>query len=156
MAERSLSVEMCDLVRRAAAHPHGLGFVHQADLDSVAVILGVHPFVVAEARSLLETPEGRAVLIEEFREARAHLEEEQGSEPASRSRTPEPPPAAKSVRALIREASVHPLGLSFLVEAPFETVALTLRAHPFVVVQARAVLDRRAKRRRNPDPAPGN
>ena len=56
MVIRRLPAELADVVRRVAHYPHGLGFLHQAWIDSVAVTLGVHPFAVDATRALLETP----------------------------------------------------------------------------------------------------
>jgi hypothetical protein len=145
----SMSPELRELIRRVALFQHGLGFLHQADVDCIAVTLGVHPFVVVEARRRLETPEGRALLIGALRLARGGAA---GAAPAvprpPRERTI--PPQGTGIRALLRTADRHPLGLPFLMEAPFESVAVTFRVHPFVVLQARTLLARRESRRRKP------
>jgi hypothetical protein len=140
--------DLRDLIERVAAFEHGLGFLHRADLDCVAVTLGIHPFVVAEARRLLEIPGERARLIEEVRRARAALRALDPA-PVAPTRAQGSPPRP-NVRRLIRAARSHPLGLEFLQQAPFETVAVTLRVHPFLVLQARTLLDRRRSRGRNP------
>jgi hypothetical protein len=59
-----LPAELAGVVRRLAHYPHGLGFLHQAWIDSVAVTPGVHPFAVDATRALLETPRRREELIE--------------------------------------------------------------------------------------------
>jgi hypothetical protein len=56
MVIRRLPAELADVIRRAAHYPHGLGFLHLAWADSVAVTLGVHPFAVDATRAYLETP----------------------------------------------------------------------------------------------------
>ena len=73
MESSRLPSELRDLIDRIAAHPHGLGFLHHAYLDGVAVTLGTHPFVVEAARELLEIPAGRAMMIEEVKQARERL-----------------------------------------------------------------------------------
>ena len=70
MVIRRLPAELADVVRRAAHYPHGLGFLHQAWVDSVAVTLGVHPFAVDATRAYLDTPGGRAELIRPAKAAR--------------------------------------------------------------------------------------
>jgi hypothetical protein len=133
-----LPTELTDLIDRVAEHPHGLGFLHQAYLDSVAVTLGVHPFVVEAARAYLETPTGRATMITRVREARERASER----PRSRSSSAGVVTSAvetKSPEELIDEARKHPLGVEFLLHAPPETVAVTFHVHPFVVFRARVL-----------------
>jgi len=43
-----------ELVRAAAEHVYGLGFLSEGNLESVAVIFHVHPNLVLRARALLE------------------------------------------------------------------------------------------------------
>ncbi len=43
------------LVRRAAAHPLGTGFLVNGAIDAVAATFGVHAFVVDEARLRLDS-----------------------------------------------------------------------------------------------------
>ena len=173
--DTSISPDLRELIRRVARFQHGLGFLHQADVDCIAVTLGVHPFVVAEARRRLETPEGRALVIEALRLARADrsgatgdeeprtggspMREDRGTpwttekptRPLERPARPTgKPPRPLGLRGLLRAARRHSLGLPFLMEAPFESVAVTFRVHPFVVLQARTLLARRESRRRNP------
>ncbi|MBD3162301.1 MAG: hypothetical protein GF328_09360 [Candidatus Latescibacteria bacterium] len=147
MDRTQLPQELRALVERVARHPHGLGFLHQAYLESVAVTLGVHPLVVDAARAFLETPEGRALLIDEVRRAR--------SEPTS-SPDPVPSPApacterapAKGAQDLIDEVRARPNGIRFLLHAPPETIAVTYGVHPFVVFHAREIV-KRERRARN-------
>jgi hypothetical protein len=72
MVIRRLPAELADVIRRAAHYPHGLGFLHQAWADSVAVTLGVHLFAVDATRAYLETPQGRAELMEAVRREQGH------------------------------------------------------------------------------------
>lgn len=146
----SLTAEMRDLVARVASHPHGLGFLHLAPLDSVAVTLSVDPYVAAQARELLETPEGRELLIAEVRRAKT-----QGGEPPGPRLQPAPrvQEGTEDVADLIRRAREHPLGLRFLMRAPVESVAVTLHAHAFQVLAARDLLYETQKdRRRTEEP----
>jgi hypothetical protein len=148
-----MSPELRKLIARVATHPHGLGFLHQADLDTVAVTLRVHPFLVAEARGLLEDPEGRARLIEEVRAVRA-LGNVEAPEPSSADEVSDQEvPAPGTVRELVRAARRHPLGLRFLLFGPFETVAVTFRVHPRLIFRARKLWKRRSKstRKQNPE-----
>jgi hypothetical protein len=139
MERPALSEELRDLIHRVAAHPHGLGFLHLAPLESVAVTLGVRPSVAGEARRWLETPEGRARLIAEV--GRARREGVQVPLPAAHT---VPSRAAASVEEVIERARRHPLGVRFLLRAPLESVAVTLEAHPFLVLRARSALHARA------------
>jgi hypothetical protein len=132
-----------ELIRRVAAHPHGLGFLHLADLESVAVTLRVDPFVVAGVRAELETPAGRSRLIEEVRLARL---DRSGThpDPANPAVPPQPRPPL-TARELIRAAQVHPCGPSFLVDGYWEVVAVTFQVHPDLVFRARGIIARRER-----------
>jgi hypothetical protein len=136
---------MRELIARVASHPHGLGFLHLAPLDSIAITLGVDPYVAAQARALLDSHEGRDLLIAEVRKARAQGVERPGPIPH-----PAPPLQENSedVEDLIRRAQDHPLGLRFLMRAPVESVAVTLHAHAFQVLAARDLLHETQKSRR--------
>jgi hypothetical protein len=148
--------------------------MHSAYLDGVAVTLGTHPFVVEAARELLETPPGRAMMIEEVRRARERLRrtglapgEERGTVDADVSthpaegdeslsrggRTtqtiPGPPVPPKDAEELIAEARASPFGIRFLLQAPPETVAITFGVHPFLVFRARGLI--RTRKIRSPD-----
>ena len=127
------------LVERVARHPHGLGFLHQAYLESVAVTLGVHPLVVDAARAFLETPDGRALLIDEVRRARRAAAARAGEEPERSSAASESVPA-KGARDLIDEVRGRPNGIRFLMHAPPETIAVTHGVHPFIVFHAREIV----------------
>jgi hypothetical protein len=142
MVTRRLPAELADLIRRAARYPRGLGFLHQAWIDSVAVTLGVHPFAVDATRAYLETSRGRAELIEAVRR-------EQGRAPA-RPRPCSPNLRAlhdceERARALIEAAREDPRGVPFLTDGPPEEVADAFRVHPYLVFRARGLLERRAR-----------
>lgn len=139
MVIRRLPAELADVVRRAAHYPHGLGFLHQAWIDSVAVTLGVHPFAVDATRALLETPWGRAELIEAVRRER---ERER-----PRPRTPNLRAlhdCERRARMLIEAARQDRRGLQFLREGPPEGVAEEFHVHPYLVFRARGILERGA------------
>jgi hypothetical protein len=138
----TLPRELLDLAERVAAYPHGLGFLHLAPLETIAITLGVNAYVADRARSMLMTPEGRATLIAEVRAAKARASGStrpaDGIEPAAQeTATPE---TAASVEELVQRALEHPLGVRFLLDGPMETVAITLRAHVFLVLEARDML----------------
>jgi hypothetical protein len=148
MGETPLSPEMQRLVDKVAAWPHGLGFLHQGDLECIAVSLGVHPFVVVEARSALETEEGRARLIREVRLARERRKTE--GLPAWEEAPlpcPEPPKKICDVEELIRAAAGHELGPRFLTNAPVETIAVTFEVHPRTVLRAREIVEKATGRK---------
>ncbi len=141
MVIRRLPAELADLVRRAAHYPHGLGFLHQAWIDSVAVTLGVHPFAVDATRALLETPRGRAEMIEAVRRERERPHER------PRPRTPNLRTlhdCEERARALIEAAREGPGGLAFFREGPPEEVAEVFHVHPYLVFRARGILERGA------------
>jgi len=52
--------EVDDLLRRAAAHPLGLGFLRRGALDAVAATFRVHAFTVDAARARLEAEHAAA------------------------------------------------------------------------------------------------
>ena len=142
MGETPLSSEMQRLVDKVAAWPHGLGFLHQGDLECIAVSLGVHPFVVAEARADLDSEEGRARLIREVRIAREKRTADGLSEEDAPLPCPEAPRKISDVEELIRAVSSHELGPRFLMNAPVETIAVTFEVHPRTVLRAREILER--------------
>ena len=149
MTSRPMPPELADLIQRVARHPHGLGFLHQAYVDSVAVTLGVHPFVVDAARAYLETRPGRLDLIELVR-----LELKRP--PASTSHEPgDAPSCQREVEGLIREAENDSRGVDDLDHAPLEEVAERFGVHPYLVLRARGVLERkRLEREHSVGPAP--
>jgi hypothetical protein len=143
-----LPSELCDLVARVARHEHGLAFLHRAYLESVAVTLGVHPFVIDAARAYLATAEGRAELIAAVRAAQAA--------PAAAGADPRrpAPDARPDALALIRRAAAHPRGLGFLDAGPPLEVAAVLGVHPYLVFRARGLVERHEATADTPTPAP--
>jgi hypothetical protein len=132
---------MQDLISRVAAYRRGLALVHLGDTESVAMQLGVHPFVVAEAKEVLKDPAGRERLQEAVRAA-------QEKHPAPLQCAPVWPVVAAcpesphGVRELIRAAENGPGGLAFLTEGAPESVAVALHVHPEMVFRARKVIQR--------------
>ena len=134
---KGLTPAVEDVLDRAAGIPRGLAFLHLAPLESVAIALAVDAHAVAEVRALLDDPATHARVIEAFKEAVAHRPP--GPPPVRRC-APQPP--APGPRDLVRAAEAHPLGIPFLMDAPLEAVAVTFRASPFVVLEARALLEK--------------
>jgi hypothetical protein len=139
MVIRRLPAELADVVRRTAHHPHGLGFLHQAWMDSVAVTLGVHPFAVDATRALLETPRGRAELIEAVRREQSRARPRRGYH-APKLRTLHE--CEERARALIAAAREDARGLRFLIHGPAEEVAEAFHVHPYLVFRARGMVER--------------
>jgi len=153
MALKPLTPELLDLMRKVAAYPHGLGFLREGDLRCVAVTLRVHPFVIDEARDCLQTPEGRALLVRELRRARSRIRREPPTTESLQAATDSKQPPADA-EELIRLARTHAYGLRFLLQAPFETVAITFGVHPSLVFEARELAREHTVQRRgsrNPD-----
>ncbi len=150
MASRHpMPAELADLVQRVARHPHGLGFLHQAYLDSVAVTLGVHPFVVDAARAYLGTPEGRSDLIEQVRLER---QRPPADDPAGEGE--EGPSSLAEAERLIEAAARQPGGAELLAEGPAEKVAERFDVHPYLVFRARGLLERQRLLRHNQESVP--
>jgi hypothetical protein len=101
----------------------------------------VHPFVVVEAKECLETPDGRKRLIEKVRQARA-TEGGRRQSVLEKLVVPARPTPPHNVRELIRAAEQRENGLTFLVEASPEVVAVTFQVHPDLVFRACDVLKR--------------
>jgi hypothetical protein len=142
MTIRRLPAELADVVRRAAHHPHGLGFLHQAWIDSVAVTLGVHPFAIEATRAYLETPRGRGELMEAVRQ------EERRPRARPLPHTPSPRTrfeCEERARALIGTAQTDPRGLAFLADGNPEEVAEAFHVHPYLVLRARGLLGRHSE-----------
>ena len=139
----TLPRELLDLAQRVAAYPHGLGFLHLAPLETIAITLGVSAYVADQARSMLMTPEGRATLIAEVRAAKGRTSGSTRHSNVIEPVAPEPatPETATSLEELVQRALEHPLGIRFLLDGPMETVAITLRAHVFLVLEARDMLE---------------
>ena len=126
-----------DILDRAAGIPRGLAFLHLAPLESVAIALGSDARTVAEVRGLLDDPTTHALVIEAFKAA---LARRPPGPPPEHHRAPPPPDMGPE--DLVRAAEAHPLGLPFLMDGPLETVAVTFRVSPFVVLETRARLEK--------------
>jgi hypothetical protein len=124
-----------------AAYRRGLAFLHLGDPELVAVRLGVHAFVVVEAKEFLRTPEGRERMLDKVREARDKHPHPLKCPPAWPV-VPACPESPHSVRELIRAAEERPEGLAFLTDASPEFVAVTFHVHPDLVFRAREVIQR--------------
>ena len=141
MVIRRLPAELSDVVRRVAHYPHGLGFLHQGWVDSVAVTLGVHPYAIDATRAYLETQRGRAELIEAVRQERdRRLARPLPHTPSRRTLHD----CEGRARKLIETVRRDPRGLAFLEEGSPEEVAEAFHVHPYLVFRARGLLERRA------------
>jgi hypothetical protein len=143
LVDQPLPQEFSELIERVAQHHHGLGFLHQAYLESVAVTLRVHPFVVDAARAYLATPRGRAVMIEAVRDAHERSRVGTSPPPAPPADLTALPERSSEAEELIRRAEEHPRGVRVLADTPPEEVATTFAVHPYLVFRARGVLERR-------------
>jgi hypothetical protein len=136
------SSEMRELIEKVAVWPHGLGFLHLADVETVATVLHVHPFLIDRARDAIQTPEGRKELIRLVREARERLSARPDPEslcaPHAACHPPEP---QKTAEELIEAAREHTLGLAFLKEGHPEAIAVVFQVHPDTVFEARERLE---------------
>lgn len=150
MASVTLSPQIRELLARLAGHPHGLGFLHLGELECISVTLEVHPRYIVAARELLGSPQGRAEIIAEFGRARRQVASQvaMSSPSERRERRDPPPPSIHGPEELIEAAKRCPLGLPFLLDAPFETVSITFQVCPHVVFAARELV---AKTRRPPE-----
>jgi len=122
-------------------HPHGLGFLHQSYPETVAVTLGVHPFIVDAARAYIETPEGRIAMISATREARERIRNDPPPTPA-KAGPPEEDLQVKGAEERSEEIRNHPLGARLLRHAPPEAIAVPFCVHLFAVLHAREILRR--------------
>lgn len=121
--------ELREVIKRVAGYPDGVQFFVEAPIDSVAVTLGIHPFVVDAARGYLQTPTGRA----DF---------------ASAPKTPAPEvdvindcPGGEPEQLIRRARSGEP-GVRFLLDGPVDEVAERFGVHPYTVFRARGMLAR--------------
>jgi len=133
-----IAPEVREVIERSARLHHGLAFVHLGPLECVALMLGVHPRLVEQARACLDRPDERTLLIRTYVSAA----ERAGREPRA-SASPGAMPAPKGPEELILHAERHALGIEFLIRAPLETAAVIFAAHPDAVSAAREILARR-------------
>ena len=127
----TLPIEVVELLKRAASHPEGAGALLEGNLESAASLYQVHPTRVEQVRGWLSN--GPASLRRESEEIIGGTAP--GRLPAA------PSPAWKTVEQVIAEARALADGLELLANAPVETAATLLSAHPFVIDEARAQLD---------------
>lgn len=134
------SPEMRELIQKLASWPHGLGFLHLADVETIATTLHVHPFVVVEARKILDTSQGRAELIDAVHRVRETVKPTLNPKPVR----PCPPsaPVIHCEKELIEAARDHPYGIVFLTHGHPEAVAVTFCVHPDLVFAARELLQK--------------
>jgi hypothetical protein len=144
----ALSPEVEEVLERAAALRHGLGFLHTGPLESVAITLGLDARLVARVRGQIDDPSLHPLVIESFKRA---VERQRAGERPAAVPAPPPPAPAMGPADLLRAAEAHPLGLPFLADAPLETVAVTFGVTPFVVLEARALLARAGPAVKRPD-----
>ena len=150
MQENGLSKDLELLIERVASYPHGLGFLHLAEIETIAVLLGVSAITVTDARARIETPDGRKLLIRKVREAKERMRAA-GKPPSpwwmtQKQRRIKDPPPPKTPEQLIEEIRAHELGIAFLTKAPIETLAVTFEVHPEIVLKARAIIEGNVER----------
>lgn len=141
MGEQPVPAELADLIERVVHHHRGLAVLHEAYLETAAIVFKVHPFVIDAARAYLATHEGRRAMIEEVKQAqqREGAGVEDGVVPPPGAPGPEP---CHEAEELINRAREHPHGLRVLVGAPPETIAATFGVHPYIVFRALGFLER--------------
>ena len=140
MGLREVPTELRDLIRRGGAHPDGLEFLRVGYLESVAVSLGVHPFVIDAAREYLETAAGEAFM--EYQVCKEMQRHEAPHRP-SRATAHLAAQHLEEVDRVVSAAEEHPLGTKLLLETPLETACKELGAHPFLVLRARLLVRRK-------------
>jgi hypothetical protein len=139
MGLREVPAELRDLIRRVAAHPGGLEFLRVGYLESVAVSLRVHPFVVDAARAYLETPAGEAYITHQVcKEMQRH----EAPHRPSRATAHLAAQHMEEIERVVSAAEGHPLGTKLLLETPLETASKELGAHPFLVLRAQGLVRR--------------
>jgi hypothetical protein len=142
----ALCAEVHALVERAALFADGHALLHLAPLECAAVLLGVTPGALEQARAALESPLARAAALSIFaRAAEGRVLTSPARQPAPAARAPGDP------EALLLAAQGRPGGLALLASAAAESVAIAFGVHPHVVFSARALA---AQRGLSPDPPP--
>lgn len=134
MSTHSLPLEIERLLERVVEQPNGLVLLLHGELESLAMLLQVHPDLIEEARSWLHPPERRAVFndaVVRLRLAHRHRRAASGHPHDEHHVTPE---------ELIHAAEHSSFGVEFLQRAPVETVAIVFGAHVFTVEKARDLL----------------
>ncbi|GAB4374759.1 MAG: hypothetical protein Kow0062_13080 [Acidobacteriota bacterium] len=133
------------VLERLALWPDGREFFDRGPLECVAVVFGVRPDLIEQARAFLADESGSAA----FEELRRSLG-------TARARPPEPVRRSRgalpgSPEELIEHARAHPLGLRCLLDPPVETAAVLFGVTPFLVIEARRALHERGI---DPEPVP--
>ena len=141
MIDQDLPAELSQIVERVARHRRGLALLHQACLESAAVIFKVHPFVLEAARAYLATPHGRQVWLEEVKRAQLHPF---SSSKRDTTAIPGDPGSelCREAKELIARAREHPLGVRVLINSTPEKVAEVFGVHPYIVFRALGALER--------------
>ena len=134
-----LSAEMEVLLDHLALRPDGWEFLSRAPLESAAVMLEVPPAVIEEARSWLESVEGRARLTWALLDIRRKHREIAARDPGGRA--PRPAPRSMDPRTLLAELEAFPAGPDFVRRGPPESLAVLFGVHPEVVFAARKLLE---------------
>ena len=119
--------DVAALVELAASHADGAQPLFEGHLESVASLYQVHPERVERARQAFTAPNAHrlaAALIDQV------LRSDDAPPPALRTQQ-------KDAAALVVEAICSPSVMEVLMKAPVELAAVQLRAHPFVVEEAR-------------------
>ena len=134
-----LSAEMEVLLDHLARRPDGWEFLSRAPLENAAVMLEVPPAVIDQARSWLESVEGRARLTWALLDIRRKHREITAREPGRRPRPGLP--RNMDPRTLLNELEAYPAGPDFVRRGPPETLAVLFGVHPEVVFAARKLLE---------------
>ena len=119
------------LIEQVAACPRGLEVFRDAAEESAAISLGVHPFVVAAARTFVLETLGWTAFEEALRQAGS-------ASPTAVVRVAE----SAEAEALLKSAGPEAVRRGTAAEA-----AAALGVHPYVVHRARETLERRSVRR---------
>ena len=130
--------EVVALLERVAAHPLGPRLLLKGNLESIAVLFGVHPALLDGVRESLGDPAVRSAVTAELLRARSRRPAAQAG-PGEGLEPPLQRPAA-TPQGLLALAGEVPDGEEFLYRAAQETVAVIFGVHPAVVEQARELL----------------
>lgn len=141
MVETTVPAELADLIERVAHHHRGLALLHEAYLETAAIVFKVHPFVIDAARAYLATDAGRRAMIDEVKQAQERGGAGVAAEPVPPPCAPGPEPC-REAEELIERARAHPQGLRSLIAAPPESIAAVFGVHPYIVFRALGFLER--------------
>jgi hypothetical protein len=141
VVETTVPAELADLIERVAHHHRGLALLHEAYLETAAIVFKVHPFVIDAARAYLATDAGRRAMIDEVKQAQERGGAGVAAEPVPPPCAPGPEPC-REAEDLLERARAHPQGLRSLIAAPPESIAAVFGVHPYIVFRALGVLER--------------